>query len=133
MESRASRRVVPLAFPSFLSTAHPLYQDMFLEVSNMLSPCHPEIGTNGTEAGFPLLPLNSPSLVPGHVLGSLQHVVSMPSRDWHEWNRSWVVANLLDEARHFLLDFLKPGLAVRRLSGVHLVNSDNELLDPQGV
>merc|ERR1719443_1258452 len=30
-ESRASSRVIPLALPSFLSTDHPLYQDMFSE------------------------------------------------------------------------------------------------------
>merc|ERR1719317_1355809 len=52
MESRASRRVVPLAFPSFRSTAQPLYQSIFLLVCNMLSPCHPEMGTNGTAAGL---------------------------------------------------------------------------------
>merc|ERR1719232_621819 len=52
MESRASRRVVPLAFPSLRSTAHPLYQSMFLLVCNMLSPCQPEMGTNGTAAGL---------------------------------------------------------------------------------
>merc|ERR1712008_538068 len=52
MESRASRRVVPLAFPSLRSTAHPLYQPMLALVCNMLSPCHPEMGTNGTAAGL---------------------------------------------------------------------------------
>merc|ERR1719300_952308 len=52
MESRASRRVVPLAFPSLRSTFHPLYHDMLELVCNMLSPCHPEIGTNGTATGL---------------------------------------------------------------------------------
>merc|ERR1719432_654735 len=52
IESRASRRVIPLAFPSFLSTLQPLYQDMFLEAWIMLSPCHPEMGTKGTAAGL---------------------------------------------------------------------------------
>merc|ERR1719384_2846394 len=52
IESRASSRVVPLALPSFLSTFHPLYQDMLELVVNMLSPCHPEMGTKGTATGL---------------------------------------------------------------------------------
>ena len=35
-----------------------------------------------------------PHLVPGHVGGSLNHVVTMPSRDWHESNGSRVVTDL---------------------------------------
>ena len=50
MESRASRRVVPLALPSLRSTARPLDQAMLGLVANMLSPCHPEMGTKGTAA-----------------------------------------------------------------------------------
>jgi len=30
----------------------PLYHFMFSDGSNMLSPCHPEIGTNGTLSGL---------------------------------------------------------------------------------
>ena len=52
MESRASRRVMPLALPSFLSTFQPLYQPMLVEASIMLSPCHPEMGTKATAAGL---------------------------------------------------------------------------------
>merc|ERR550534_3139575 len=52
MESRASRRVMPLALPSFLSTFQPLYQAMLVEASIMLSPCHPEMGTKATAAGL---------------------------------------------------------------------------------
>merc|ERR1712012_1033479 len=73
-----------------------------------------------------LLTLDFPALVPGHVLGGLQHVVSMPSRDGDEGNSSWVVANLLDEALDLLLDLLKPGLRVWGLSGVHLVDTNNQ-------
>merc|ERR1719188_1734109 len=82
---------------------------------------------------LPFLPLNCPSLVPAHLLGSLKHVVSVPSRDGDEGNGSRVVADLLDEARHFLLDFLEPGFAVGGLSGVHLVDCHNELLHTQSV
>merc|ERR1711970_227170 len=52
MASRASRSVVPLALPSFLSTFQPLYQDMLELVCSMLSPCHPEMGTKATPAGL---------------------------------------------------------------------------------
>ena len=40
------------ALPSFLSTFQPLYQDMLELVCSMLSPCHPEMGTNGTATGL---------------------------------------------------------------------------------
>merc|ERR1719367_792750 len=83
--------------------------------------------------GLALLPLNTPPLVPGHVGGCLDHVVSVPSRDGDEGNRGRVVADLLDEAGHFLADLLEPSLAVGRLSGVHLVGGHDELLDSKGV
>ncbi|TRY53637.1 hypothetical protein DNTS_025313 [Danionella cerebrum] len=41
--------------------------------------------------------------------------------------------DLLDVGTDFLADFLKTGLAVRRLHGVHLVNSNNELVHSQRV
>merc|ERR1712110_522262 len=87
----------------------------------------------GHAAGLALLPLHVPSLVPGHVLGSLDHVVSVPSRDGDERNSNRVVSNLLDEVLDLFLDLLKPGLAVGGLSGVHLVASNDELLDTEGV
>merc|ERR1740128_1420766 len=52
MESMASSRVSPEALPSFLSTFQPLYQLMLVELSIMLSPCHPEMGTKTTVAGL---------------------------------------------------------------------------------
>merc|ERR550534_2912933 len=84
-------------------------------------------------AGLALLPLNVPSFVPGHVLGSLDHVVSVPSGDGDEGNSDGVVADLLDEVLDLLLDFLEPGLAVGGLGRVHLVASNDELLDTKGV
>merc|ERR1719251_338680 len=48
-------------------------------------------------------------------------------------NSGGVVADLLDEARHFLADLLEPGLAVGGLGGVHLVGGHDELLHPKGV
>merc|ERR1719367_2639228 len=84
-------------------------------------------------AGISLLPLNLPSLVPGHLVGGVDHVVSVPSRDGDEGDGNWVVSDLLDKVGHLLLDLLKPGLAVGRLGGVHLVTGNNELLDTKGV
>merc|ERR1719325_19573 len=87
----------------------------------------------GHAVGLAFLPLNVPALVPGHVGRGLDHVVAVPPGDGHEGNCSWVVANLLDEAGHLLLDLLEPGLGVGRLGGVHLVDGDDQLLDTEGV
>merc|ERR1740122_864092 len=87
----------------------------------------------GHAASLALLPLHRPSLVPAHVLGGLDHVVSVPSGDGDEGNSDGVVSNLLDEVLDLLLDLLEPGLAVRRLGRVHLVASNDELLDTEGV
>ena len=74
-----------------------------------------------------------PSLVPAHLGTSLQHVVTVPSGDGDERNSCRVLSNLLDEARRFLLDLLEPRLAVWSLSGVHLVDSNDKLLDSHDV
>lgn len=78
------------------------------------------------------LALNGPSLEPGHLVGSLQHVVSVPSRNGDKSYGSGVVTDLLDVVTDFFLDFLKTALAVWGLSGVHLVHSNNKLFDTQG-
>ena len=57
----------------------------------------------------------------------------MPTRDGDKRNRSRVVPNFLDEALDLLLDLLKPGLRVGGLSRVHLVDTNNQLLDTKGV
>merc|ERR1712080_473820 len=87
----------------------------------------------GGAVGLALLPLDGPSLVPAHVGGWLQHVVAMPPGDGDKGDGGWVVADLLDEARHLLLDLLEPGSGVGRLGGVHLVDSHDELLHTEGV
>merc|ERR1719259_393767 len=76
-----------------------------------------------------LLPLN----VPSHVLGGGQHVVTVPSRDGDESDSGGVISDLLDEARHLLLDFLEPSLAVRRLGRVHLVDTDDQLFHTKSI
>ena len=87
----------------------------------------------GSAVGLALLPLDNPSLVPSHVGGWLQHVVAVPSGDGDEGDGGRVVADLLDESRHLLLDLLEHGTGVGWLGGVHLVDSDDELLDAKGV
>ena len=47
--------------------------------------------------------------------------------------QGWFGSHLLDETRHLLLDLLEPGLGVGGLSGVHLVNGDDQLLHTKGV
>ena len=77
--------------------------------------------------------LTGPSLEPGHLGGGLQHVVSVPSGDGDEGNGNGVVTDLLDVAGNFLLDFFVTGIAVWGLGVVHFVDTDDQLLDTQGV
>merc|ERR1712004_652237 len=97
-------------------------------------------GNNGVEGfqkggslGISFLAGDFPALVPGHVGGGFQHVVSVPSRDGDEGNGSGIVADLLDEALDFLDDFVEPGARVGGLGGVHLVDTNDQLLDAQSV
>lgn len=91
-------------------------------------------GVNGLQkslsSGISSLGLLGPSLEPRHVFRGLQHVVAVPSRDWNKCNSLGVVSDLLDEARHFLDDFIESLLGV--LVGVHLVDSNDKLLDTKG-
>jgi len=94
-------------------------------------------GVEGFEHGgtleFTLLEFLLPSLVPSHVGGGFNHVVSMPSGDWHEGDRLGVESDLLDVVGHLSLDFSESLFTVWGLGGVHLVDSDDELLDAQSV
>jgi len=76
--------------------------------------------------------ITGPSLVPGHVGGGFNHVVTNPTGDGDEWDLLGVVSDLLQVAGYFLLDFVETLLTVFGLGGVHLVNSDNHLLDTKG-
>merc|ERR1719334_2970580 len=63
---------------------------------------------------------------PGHLLGFLQHVVSVPSGNGAEDDFLGIVSALLDVALNFLTDFQETGLAVRsRGGGVHLLDSES--------
>lgn len=91
-------------------------------------------GVDGVEEGLTLeragLSVTGPTLVPGHVGGLLQHVVSVPSGDGHEGDSLGVVADLLDEVGGLLDDFVETILGP--LGGIHLVDGDDELTDTEG-
>merc|ERR1719452_423497 len=78
-----------------------------------------------------ILALNLGLLPPGHVIGFLQHVVSLETRDGHNWGSGRIVSNLLDVGIDFLANFLEPFLGEFRLSAVHLVDSNHHLLHTQ--
>ena len=72
-----------------------------------------------------------PTFVPGHVLGWLNHVVSVPSRDWDESDGFWVVTDFLDVVGDFGDDFGVSIFGIFWLGVVHLVDSDDELFDSE--
>lgn len=91
-------------------------------------------GVDGLEEGLASglgLGLLLPALVPWAVGGGVDHVVAVEAGDWHEWDVLWVVADLLDEGRGLLDNFVETILGP--LGGVHLVDGDDELLDTEGV
>mmetsp|Transcript_16754 Transcript_16754/g.37905 ORF Transcript_16754/g.37905 Transcript_16754/m.37905 type:complete len:525 (-) Transcript_16754:84-1658(-) len=72
------------------------------------------------------------SLVPVHVGGSLDHVVTLESGDRDEVDLGRVVSDLLQVSGNLLDNLLVSGLGVLWLGGVHLVEGDDHLLDSQG-
>merc|ERR1712131_496728 len=56
----------------------------------------------------------------------------MPSRDWDKGNSLWIVTNLLDVVGDFRRNFRESLLTVWWFSGVHLVNTNDKLLDTKG-
>jgi len=79
-----------------------------------------------------LLAGDFPTLVPGELVRSLNHVVSVPARNGDESNSLGVVTDLLDVGGDLSLDLIEASLAVWGLSGVDLVDTDNELLHTEG-
>lgn len=86
-----------------------------------------EEGLAGGLAGLGLL---LPSLVPRHVGGGLNHVVTVPSGDGDESNGLGVVSDLLDEVGGLLDDLVESVLGP--LGGVHLVDGNDELSHTEG-
>jgi len=72
-----------------------------------------------------------PTLVPRAVVGNVDHVVTVESRDGDKGNSLGVVANLLNEIGCLLDDFLVTGLGP--FGGVHLVDSNDDLPNTQSV
>ncbi|KAB0375538.1 hypothetical protein FD755_012181 [Muntiacus reevesi] len=75
--------------------------------------------------GIAILTGDFPSLEPWHVSTWLQHVVTIPARNWHKCYCVGVVANFLNVGADFLNNFLISLLAIGWLSGIHFVNSNN--------
>jgi len=72
------------------------------------------------------------TLVPWHVVGVLQHVVTNPTGDWDEWNSVDLVSDLLEVLGDLRLDFFISLFLVVGTLGVHLVAADDHLLDTHG-
>ena len=72
------------------------------------------------------------SLVPSHVGGLVDHVVSRPSGDGDEGDLHGLVPNLLEVSGDLALDLLVPLLVVVDGLVVHLVAGNNHLLDTEG-
>jgi len=89
-----------------------------------------EQGLTGLFAAF--FGLLLPTLVPRHVGGGFDHVVTVPARDWDESNTFWIVTNLFDVVGDFLDDFFVSVLGVLWLGVVHLVDANNQLFDTKG-
>ena len=66
---------------------------------------------HGLAGEFTLLDLLAPALVPGHVGGGLDHVVTVPSGDWDEGDGLGVVADLLDVVGNLTGDFFETFLS----------------------
>ncbi len=89
---------------------------------------------NGLEeglAGSLGLGLLLPALVPWAVGGVVDHVITVEAGDRYKRNGLGVVANFLDEVGSLFDDFIVTIL--RPFCGVHFVDSNDELLDAQGV
>mmetsp|Transcript_27945 Transcript_27945/g.32873 ORF Transcript_27945/g.32873 Transcript_27945/m.32873 type:complete len:284 (+) Transcript_27945:509-1360(+) len=70
------------------------------------------------------------SLVPGHLVGLLEHVITDPTGDGNETDLGGLVTNLLQVGRNLLLDIVVTSLGV--VARVHLVKGDDHLLDTEG-
>ena len=91
MASMASKRVLPLVEPALVSLVQPLYHGML---------------------AFIVRYVDHTRAITGNSLGGLlQHVVSMPARNWDEGNSFGVVTNLLDKVGGFLDNFMETVLA----------------------
>jgi hypothetical protein len=72
------------------------------------------------------------TLVPWHVGGVFEHVITNPTGDWDEWDSFDLVTNLLKISRDFGFDFIVSFFLVVSTLGVHLVAAADHLLDTHG-
>ena len=70
--------------------------------------------------------------VPWHVGGAVDHVVTSEAGDWDELVHLWLVTDVGEDAGHFALDFVETSLVVVDGAVIHLVASNDELLDTEG-
>jgi len=75
----------------------------------------------------------SGALVPAHLVGALNHVVTVPAGDGDEVDLLGVVTDLLEVVGHVGLDLKVTLLGVVGGLVIHLVNTNNHLLDTEGV
>jgi len=77
------------------------------------------------------------ALPPVHVLGGLDQVVTSPSGDGHVWDTTLdevlLPTDLLQHILHFVHDLVVTGLFVSGGVAIHLVDTDDDLLDTQQV
>jgi hypothetical protein len=75
--------------------------------------------------------VGNPSLVPGGLIGLLNQVVSVESRVWDERDLLGLESDQLKHLNEFVLDFVET--VFRPVAGVHLVDSNNDLLNTEQV
>jgi len=73
------------------------------------------------------------SLVPSHVIGSVDHVITVPSGNGDELDLSGVVADLLEVGGQLALDLVVSVLLVEDGGVVHLVDGNDHLTDTHGL
>jgi len=73
------------------------------------------------------------SLVPRHVGGSVDHVITVPSGNGDELDLGGVVADLLEVSGQFTLDLVVSVLLVEDGGVVHLVDGNDHLTDTHGL
>mmetsp|Transcript_4231 Transcript_4231/g.5885 ORF Transcript_4231/g.5885 Transcript_4231/m.5885 type:complete len:203 (-) Transcript_4231:400-1008(-) len=69
------------------------------------------------------------SLVPAHVGGFVNHVISLPSRNGNKWNLDGLVSNLFEVSTDLRLDLIVTAFVILNGLVVHLVTGNNHLLD----
>jgi len=90
---------------------------------------------HGSLGGFEFIEslVKSLTFVPRHVFGFLDHVITVPSRNGDELDLFEFVTNFLEVGSDFFFDFVESSLFVVDNVGVHLVDTDDHLLNTKSV